>query len=64
MDEFIVKCVKMADIFAKLNDTMQVRKILTADEYALFLEMYRIFSAFQNTKSTNSKGEKKKCMKL
>ncbi len=58
MDEFIAKCVKMADIFAKLNDTMQVRKILTADEYDLFLEMYQVFSAFLNSQKPKEKGEK------
>lgn len=58
MNEFIIKCVKMADIFAKLNDTMQVRKLLTEDEYDLFLEMYQVFSAFQNSQKTKQKGDK------
>ncbi len=31
MDEFISKCVKMADIFAKINDKAKIRKILTED---------------------------------
>lgn len=46
MDEFISKCVRMSKIFAKINDTMQLRKILTADEYELFLDMYRVYTAF------------------
>ena len=64
MDEFIAKCVKMADVFARINDTMQLRKILTEDEYDLFIDMYRVYSAFQNSQKTKEKGEITKCMKL
>ncbi len=52
MDEFISKCVKMADIFAKINDKAKIRKILTEDEYDLFIEMFNVYSAFQNSQKT------------
>lgn len=51
MDEFIAKCVKMADIFAKLNYRCHLRKILTEDEFDLFIEMYNVYSAFQNSQT-------------
>ncbi len=60
MDEFISKCVKMADIFAKINDKAKIRKILTEDEYDLFIEMFNVYSAFQNSQKPKSKGEKNK----
>lgn len=49
MDEFISKCVKMADLFAKLNDKYALRKILTEDEYYLFIEMFNVYSAFKDS---------------
>ena len=47
MDEFIAKCVRMADIFAKINDRVVLWKLLTDEEYQLFCEMYNVYSAFK-----------------
>lgn len=51
MDNLIAKCVKMAGIFAKINDRCMLRKILTDDEYLLFIDMYNVFSAFENSQT-------------
>lgn len=58
MDEFISKCVRMSKIFEKINDTMQLRKILTDDEYDLFIDMYRVYTAFVLSEEKKEKKEK------